>query len=254
MTTSNQKNYFVKNTHRSIDVSGSVLDKIKKQKIKMTERWVFWAKKLGLGSGLTLTIIILIIIINLILYFFQSRGLILYLNFGLPAVALILKNLPFAYFAIAIILLVIINLIIKKTNIIYKKYYRLILIIIWGIIIGSGLFLFFTGLNDYFEKQAALSQKKIFLLSEIYKGEVPCLPADKAAVVGKVIEKGQSSIIIQTMDNQKKVTITGPKEIFIDIPLGRVVAAVGTGGETLFVANKIKVVTLEMMEGCLNQL
>lgn len=236
-----------------IDVSDSVVNKIKTEKIKMTERWVFWAKKLGLGSGLALTALVLIILINLILYWIQSKGLINYLSFGWPALTFILKKLPFIYFTIALFLLVIINFFINKTSLIYKKYYRLILIIIWVVIIGGGLFLFYTNINNYFEQQVALSEKKIFLLSEIYQGNLPCLTQDKDGLVGKVIDINNDNLTVQTLDNQKTIKVVGQNFLFTSIKKGQLIVAIGTGGETFFVANKIKVVTPEMLDYCFGQ-
>jgi len=236
-----------------IDISKKVLAQIKKRRVKITERWVWWAKKLGLGSGLVLTALILIILINLILYWVQSHGLINYLSFGLPALTFILKKLPFIYFAIALVSLIIINFFINKTSLIYKKYYRLIIILIWLVIIGGGFFLFYTDINNYFEQEVALSEKKIFLLSEIYQGNVPCLPQDKNGVVGKVIEINNDNLTLQTLDNQKTIKVVGQSHLFTSIKKGQLIVAIGTGGETFFVVDKIKVVTPEMLNYCFGQ-
>lgn len=236
-----------------LDLSKTVLEKIKNDKIRMTERWKFLAKKLGLGGGLALTALVLIILINLILYWIQSKGLIYYLGFDLPAFTFILKRLPFIYFAIALILLLIINFFINKTSLIYKKYYRIILIIIWVVIIGGGFFLFYTNINNYFEQQVALSEKKIFLLSKIYQGNLPCLSQDKDGLVGKVIEINNDSLTLQTLDNQQTIKVVGQHQLFISIKKGQIIAAIGTGGETFFVADKIKVITPEIINSCLGQ-
>lgn len=241
------------NNEPKIDVSQKVSEQIKERGVKITKRWVFWAKKLGLGSGLVLTVVVLIFILNLILYWFQSRGLITYFNFGLPALTFILKKLPFAYFTVAIVLLLIINFIINKTNLIYKKYYHLLLIIIWLVIIGGGFFLFYTDINNYFEQQVALSEKKIFILSEIYQGNVPCLPQDKNGVVGKVININNDTLTLQTLNNQKTIKVVGQSNLFTSIKKGQLIVAIGIGGETFFVANKIQVVTSEMLNYCIGQ-
>lgn len=241
------------NVANKIDVSQKVLEQIKSRKVKITERWVWWSKKLGLGSGLIFTALILIILTNLILYWAQSHGLISHLGLGWPALTFILKKLPFIYFAIALVVFIIINFIINKTGLIYKKYYRLIIILIWLLIIGSGFFLFYTDLNSYFEKQVALSEKKIFLLSKIYGGNIPCLPNDKNGVIGKIIELNNDNLTLQTLDNQKTINVVGQRQLFTFLNKGQLIIAIGTGSETLLVADKIKEVTPEMIDYCFNQ-
>lgn len=242
------------NNQPKIDVSQKVLEKIKKQKIKITDRWVFWAKKLGLNSGLILTSVVLIIIINLILYYLQQNGLVIYLSFGLPALSLVLKNLPFGFIVLAIMLLLIINYLLKKTEFIYKKYFRTLILIVFLVIIIGGIFMFYSGINQTLARKVAESDKKIFILSEIYKGQIPCLLPDRNGIVGKVIEKNINNLTIQTLDHQKEIIMTGKDNLFDNIYLGQVIGAIGTGGENIFVADKIRAVTPEMINQCLNQL
>jgi len=236
---------------QKIDISQKILDKIDQRKIKITDRWVFWAKKLGFGSGLALTAVVLIFLINLILYYLQQTGSVIYLSFGLPSLALVLKNLPFNYIILAIILIVIIRLILRRTNLIYQKFYYLIMVVIAIVLIGAGIFLFYSGINNVLANKVAESDKKIFILSEIYQGQLPCFPPDRNGIVGKVIKKNINNVTIQTLDGQKEIIVTGPPNIFDNVYLGQIIGAIGTGGENIFVADKLKTLTPDLIKQCL---
>jgi hypothetical protein len=242
------------NKQLNIDVSQKVLGEIKKRKVKITDRWVFWAKKLGLGSGLVLANLIIIIIINLLFYYLQKNGGLNYLSFGLPAVGLILNNLPFGIIFIGIVLFILNKYLLNKTDLIYQKYYRTIVVLLILITFAAGLFLYFSGINKTMEKLVAKSQNNIFLLSEIYQGQIPCLPADRGGIIGKVIERKEKTMTIQTLDQKKTVLISAPTENLSGFKIGENIVAIGTGGDSIFVANKVRAVTPEMIKQCFNQI
>jgi hypothetical protein len=91
-----------------------VMEKIKREKIRMRPASVFLAEKLGLQSALVVSILAGTLLLNIFLYFLKKTGVLKFMAFGWPGFKIILLTLPYDYIILFIITIALANFIIRK--------------------------------------------------------------------------------------------------------------------------------------------
>jgi hypothetical protein len=127
-----------------VDVCHKVMDKIKRDDIRMKSPFFFLAKKLGLESVLILAVFSGALLVNILLYFLKKTKLIKFLAFGWPGLKVFLTTLPYDYIALFIFTLILANYIVKKIDFSVKKIISVNTMVIFLFLISVFLGTFFA--------------------------------------------------------------------------------------------------------------
>lgn len=149
------------------------MSQIKSGKLDMKSRWVYVAKKIGLGSGLALTMLVLAFSINIFLFYVQSNNLLPFLHEGSSTWQEILHSLPYDLILIILILLLGLNFIIKKFDFSYKKPFSMIFSVFIGLIIWAAMMLFISNFNITVKNNIGHNDYYIPYFSHFYMERCP---------------------------------------------------------------------------------
>ncbi|MBU1165252.1 hypothetical protein KKA15_06890 [Patescibacteria group bacterium] len=161
------------------EIKKQIMAKVSKDEIKMTSKWVFIAKKLGLHSGMALTIIVIIFLLNAFFYYIKSNDLLLSLHYGPAVWQKFLHSLPYELILTIIVLVVLLNYFIKQFDFSYKKPFLTIFLLFVGIIIVFASLIFITNFNFYLKQNLSSTNIKIPYISNFYINRCGhCVEAD----------------------------------------------------------------------------
>lgn len=136
-------------------LKNEIMSQIKSGKLSMKARWTYVAKKIGLRSGLALTLLVSAFSINLFLFYIKTNNLLPSLHMGDSFSQKLFHNLPYPLFFLMLLSFVILNFLIKKTDIFYKlPRFVTITLIVLLLLLGSTL-LFCCGFNGHMQINGA---------------------------------------------------------------------------------------------------
>lgn len=185
---------------KSIDCRSFVMDSISKGRVRMRSRWIVLTEYLGLRTSWLVLVLVLIAILNLTLFMVSKSPAWQFADFGRSGWKLILLNLPYGWWAIALALLVAAIFFSRRFSVHYVWPFQVVAAGVLVSIFSVSGFAFATGINDYlYTKLVEEPGAGNSLLAKIY-----CLGANRGmnnpdAVLGEVLDKPTpSSMIVQT--------------------------------------------------------
>lgn len=229
---------------QEFDCNGSVMDCIKSGRSKMRARWLVLTEELGIKTSWVLAVLFLIAIVNLDLFILSHGPGWEFLEFGASGFEVVLKNIPFGWFAMGLLLLVIAVYLMKSFRWSYAYPFKVfVLLLVLGVFTVGGI-TFATGINDtlYMKLVEEPGAGNTFI------AKVYCMLANRNlasshALRGEVMYVSSNSMVIQTptlevvtvkMADDAKILYEGDLERFDYIKL------LGKHDGAVFVASMIK--------------
>ena len=185
------------NQERKVHLEAKVMNKIKDGKINLRSRYIFLAKKLGLGGGLTLSLILAALFLNLAFFSMKTSGSLEFLSFGRIGILAFLESFPYLWILIGLAFFTIASAILSRYDLSYKKPFKVILSVLIVLIFIAGIVLAISGLNEAMEERVA--EGKVPLLQSFYRRR----QVWKNGLVGEVIETRSSGLLIETEEGKK---------------------------------------------------
>ena len=112
------------NQERKVHLEAKVMKKIKDGKINLRSRYIFLAKKLGLGGGLTLSLILAALFLNLAFFSMKTSGSLEFLSFGRIGILAFLESFPYLWILIGLAFFTIASAILSRYDLSYKKPFK----------------------------------------------------------------------------------------------------------------------------------
>ncbi len=229
---------------KSPNIENKIMDEINSGKVKLRSKYVFLAEKLGIGSALALSIILAILFFNLALFYLRSSDNLAYLSFGSRGFLAFLDSFPYGLVIVFVFSLFVAGLILKKTDMVYKKPFGYLAIFLTIAVTLLGAMLTFTRLAERIERGMFDPQSPgRFFRPFMERG----VGERRGGIVGRVIEVGEQYYIIQTPNGLKKVEASRleqgmTNEIVTSSWVMAIGEKMGMGGESFFSARFIKVI------------
>lgn len=132
-----------------------IMSQIKDGKLSMKARWIYVAQKIGLRSGLTLTLLVSAFLINLFLFYIKANELWPSLHMGDSFSQRLFHNLPYPLFFLMLLSFVVLNFLIKKTDIFYKIPKSVMIALIILLLFFIATILFCCGFNGHMQLNGA---------------------------------------------------------------------------------------------------
>jgi len=191
------------NRDKGIDLQAKVMKRIKDEKISFRSKYVFLAKKLGLGGGFILSLVLAILFFNLTFFTMKVSGNLEFLSFGRMGILAFLESFPYHWILIGLLFFLVSSTILSRYDISYKNPFKAILAVLFGIVFVVGILLAVSGINEVIEEKVVPDRTPI--LCFLYRRmEVVC----NNGLVGEVIQIRSDGIVVET---------SGKKEIFVEI-------------------------------------
>jgi len=225
------------NQERKVHLETKVMKKIKDEKINFRSRYIFLAKKLGLGGGLTLSLILAALFLNLAFFSMRVSGSLEFLSFGRIGILAFLESFPYHWILIGLAFFTIASAILSRYDLSYKKPFKLILSVLIVLILIAGIALAISGLNEAMEEKVA--QGKVPLLQSFYRRR----EIWKNGLVGTAMEIKKDGIVIETSE-KKRVFIELTEDTLLpdgpDFKIGDRIRAVGEWSKENFQAHALR--------------
>ncbi len=191
------------NRDKGIDLEAKVMKRIKDEKISFRSKYIFLAKKLGLGGGFILSLVLAVLFFNLTFFTMKVAGNLEFLSFGRMGIPAFLESFPYHWIIIGLLFFLVSSTILSRYDISYKKPFKVILSVLIVLIFIAGIALAISGLNEAIEEKVVPDRTPI--LCFLYRRmEVAC----NNGLVGEVIEIRSDGIVVET---------SGKKEVFVEL-------------------------------------
>lgn len=223
---------------KELHLERKVMKEIKEGKIKLRSRYIFLAKKLGLGGGFVLSIILAILFINLSFFVVKISGNLEFLSFGRIGFLAFLESFPYQWIVVSLIFFLAASAFLSRYDISYKKSFKALLGILLLLIFIAGTVLTMSGINENIENK--VTKGKFSLLQHFY-GERKGIW--RSGIMGRIIKIQDSAFTIETPDNkQVYVQLTRDTHFLTgsDFHSGDYIRAVGKWDKDNFEASGIR--------------
>ncbi|MEE8180106.1 MAG: hypothetical protein V3T89_03205 [bacterium] len=212
------------NRDKGIDLQAKVMKRIKDEKISFRSKYVFLAKKLGLRGGFILSLVLAILFFNLAFFTMKVSGNLEFLSFGRMGILAFLESFPYHWILIGLLFFLVSSTILSRYDISYKKPFKAILAVLFGIVFVLGILLAVSGTNEVIEER--VSQGKAPFLQSFYRRR----ELWKNGLVGEVIEIRSSGLLVET-GGRKRVFVQFTENILLpvgsDFKFGDLIRTVG---------------------------
>ncbi len=183
---------------KQLHLEEKVMGKIKEGKIKLRSRYIFLAKKLGLGGGVVLSIILTIIFINLTFFTVKISGNLEFLSLGKIGFLAFLESFPYQWIAVGLIFFLAASALLSRYDISYKKPFKALLGILLVLIFIASTLLAMSGINEKIE-------------DNVMKGKIPFLQHFygkrrgmwRNGIIGRITKVQDSTLTIETPNNNQ---------------------------------------------------
>jgi len=223
---------------KQLHLEGKIMRKIKDGKVKLRSRYIFLAKKLGLGGGVVLSVILAILFLNLAFFALKISGNLEFLSFGRIGFLAFLESFPYQWIIIGLIFFITASALLSRYDICYKKSFKALLAILLLIIFIAGIVLAMSGINERMEDK--VTKGKILFLQPFY-GKMRGMWRN--GIVGRIIKIQDSILTIETPDdNQVRVQLTSDTRLLSGpgLQVGDYIRAVGKWDKDNFEAFGIR--------------
>lgn len=136
---------------KEVDLKAKVMRKIRDGRINFRSRYVFLAKKLGLGGGLTLSLILAALFLNLTFFGVKASGTLEFLAFGRKGILAFLESFPYHWILIGLAFFIFASVILSRYDISYKRPFKMVLAILLLSVFVVGAVISLSGVNEAIE-------------------------------------------------------------------------------------------------------
>jgi len=186
------------NRDKGIDLEAKVMKRIKDEKISFRSKYIFLAKKLGLGGGFILSLVLAILFFNLTFFTMKVSGNLEFLSFGRMGILAFLQSFPYHWILIGLLFFLVSSTILSRYDISYKNPFKAILAVLFGIVFVVGILLAVSGINEVIEEKVVPDRTPILCFLYRRMG-VAC----NTGLVGDVIEIRSDGLVVETGDKRK---------------------------------------------------
>lgn len=230
---------------RKIDVSQKVIEKIRTSQVKMKSRLVFVLERLSIKSVFGLLLIIATLIISLMIFLIQQQSSSQLLGLGSKATSSFLSDLPWSWFFIAIIFILLATVILRKFTLAYRQTLKQSFISLAIIVILISSLLSLTGFHQGLAAKA--SELDISLLKSVYRRALTCDFDQEHLLIGKVIslDKEKRTVEVITVGHQPMtIQLFSDTKIIARPEVGEIIGAIGYKEGNIFYAQGVREITL----------
>ncbi len=210
---------------RKVNLEEKILRRIKEDNITLRSRYIFIAKKLGLGGGFVLSLILAVLFFNIAFFSLRSSGNLEFLSFGRVGLLAFLESFPYEWVIIAVLFFVGAGVLLSRYDIAYKKPFKILVTILVVLVLAGATTLTISGVNERLEEKAIEGRNPV--LGFFYgrrKG------VWRHGLVGEIIHIQGETLTIRTPEN-KQITVEIVEEAFspsrADFEIGEWIRAVG---------------------------
>lgn len=228
------------------EIEKKIMTEIESGRVRLKSKYIFWAEKIGLRSAFVVTILSAILFFNLVLFYLKSSDNLAYLSFGNSGVFAFLESFPYLLVVAFIIFILLAGTIIVKSDFAYKSPFGFLALAIVAMVIVCGIVLTYTGVAEKIEQEAFGSRPGGFLFKPFLSRG---LEARHGGIVGRIMEIGNSYIIIQTPRASEKIILTNESSLPIE-PLseGIFIVALGSRDDGDFTVSKLRIINPEEIQ------
>ncbi len=219
-------------------IEQKVMKDIHSGKVKLRSKYVFWAEKLGLGSAVVLTMLLCALAFHILLFYLQATDNLIYLSFGKVGVLAFLESFPYLLVIGFIFLVFLAALLIKKSNISYKRPFVYSIIALLGCVIVGGWALTYTGVAERLEDEGCnKAQGKSFL--RVFFAD--CAQSRRYGVAGRIFAFEPQAVILQTPHGLRRVMVLSDPSLKL-LARGQFVVVVGQMRDEVFWSEQIQII------------
>ncbi|MBI5221427.1 MAG: hypothetical protein HY979_01325 [Candidatus Magasanikbacteria bacterium] len=221
-------------------IESKVIAIIKSGKIKLRSKYIFLAERLSLGSAVILSVLLSVLFFNLALFYLKASDNLAYLSFGSLGFFAFLESFPYLLVVSLIIFIFIAGILFKKTEIAYQKPFGYLALGLVVFILLSGVALAFTNIAEQIEQQTFEARPfGFFFRPFLHQG----MEDRQSGIVGRIIQVGDTYLIIQTPRAIEKLDITElinpDKNILKE---GNLIMAVGQREDNIFKVKNLRAI------------
>lgn len=191
------------NRDKGVHLEAKVMRKIKDEKISFCSRYLLLAQQLGLGGGFILSLVLAILFLNLAFFTMKVSGDLEFLSFGRMGILAFLQSFPYHWILIGLLFFLVSSTILSRYDISYKKPFKAILAVLFGIVFVVGILLAVSGINEFIEEKVVPGRTHIVRFLYRRMGV-----AYDNGLVGEVIEIRSDGLLVET---------SGKKEVFVEL-------------------------------------
>lgn len=227
-----------------VDCRSFVMRQIDEGRARMRSRWIVLTEYLGLRTTWVILILTVIAIVNINLYILSRTPEWAFVDFGPSAFWLVFSNLPYGWWALAFVLMVIALVAMKRFSIAYIWPFHLFaLFTVMGIFSVSAV-AFASGMNDHLYKRLVEDPEA----GDSFLARIYCLGANRAiaaktALVGEVMDVTPYGMVVQTPQLDVVTVLPtedAPQPDFREFKKFQVVKMIGRRDHDLFWTTQIK--------------
>lgn len=183
----------------SVDCRSLVMDQIQGGRVSMRSRWLVLTQELGIRTSWIVLVLSLVGVFNLSLFLLSRSPGFEFADFGVPGYGVMLKNLPYGWWALAFALLVVAVVVMKRFSWSYIWPLHVFSFLLIGGVLAVSAGAFAAGMNDYLYQRLVEEPGA----SKSFLAKIYCLGAHRSlsspqAMIGEVMYVDEESIVVQT--------------------------------------------------------
>ncbi len=225
------KNYYMKKENSENEITERVVSKIEKGELKMKPRAYFIAKSLLVIGLLALATLLLLYFGSLIVFVLRVNNILLFHGMGFYAIRSILLSFPWYLVFLTLVLIILIEIIGRRFQFVYRKPFIISLFAILFIVTASSFLIESSSLHHSFYKLA--EQERLPLAGRMYR-ELGNLDIEDT-YFGIILEKERNFWKME-LDSEEIVSLkitekTRGRRTFSEIEEGEKVIVIGEMNE-----------------------
>ncbi len=221
------KNYYMQKENNEKPISQKVISRIEKGELKMRPRVYFIAKTILIAGFLALVFLLALYFGSLIIFVLRINDIFLFHGMGFQATRNVLLSFPWYLVLLVIGLVILVELIAKRFNFVYRKPLIVSLLIILTLVFLSSFLVEKSSLHYSFFRLA--EQERLPLAGRMYR-DLGNLEIENV-YFGKILEK-KDNLWIMELDSGEEVGLkitekTRGRRVFSEIKEGNKVIVIG---------------------------
>jgi hypothetical protein len=227
--------------NQSNNFEDKIMGQIKCGKVKLRSRYIFWAENFGLRSAFVLSLLLGVLAFTLVLFYLQATDNLIYLSFGRVGMLAFLESFPYYLVIGFIILIFLIGIILKKSELFYKFSFSYSAVSLLVVVVVGGAALAYTQVPQFIEEQGYNESGGVagFIRPFLHN----CFQQRKYGISGRITEMEPHAIVLQTPDGLRRIDFSLLPNIDRSLfEVGKFVVLVGNREGDLFYAKMIQVI------------
>lgn len=219
-------------------IEEKIMKDIECGKVKLRSRYIFLAEKLGVGSVVVLSLLLGALAFCLFLFYLRATDNLLYLSFGKVGIFAFLESFPYLLVIGFILLVFAAAMMLRLTDISYRKPFIYTGVVLVGIVIALGGILTYTNIAEVLEREGYGPGPQGRLIRPFLHNP---FSNRKYGVVGMIVGFERDAILLETPDGIRNVVIPDAA-ICARLQFGQLIAVVGDLRGNTFVAQKYRII------------